>query len=197
MAVVIFLRLDDVRLDHFIVKIVAFTGTLTYAGKHRHTAVAFGDVIDELHDDHRLAHARTTKRANLAALEKRANEIDHLDAGGEHLRGRVLVIQRRRRAVNGVVNVIALVVFIRLHGALLVHGVAGHVKHAAHHAVAHRHADRLAGVGDVHAALEAFRGAHRHGAHPVVAKVLLHLERQLGGLAAHFKLHGQRVVNGR
>ena len=89
----------------------------------------------------------------------------------EHLRRRRLVDERRRRAVDRVA-------LLRLDRPALVHRVAGDVEHAAHHAVADRHRDRPAGVGDLDAALEAFGAGHRDGAHPAVAEVLLHLEGQ-------------------
>ena len=50
---------------------------------------------------------------------------------------------------------------------------------------------------DFVAALETLGGAHGDGAHPVVAEMLLHFERQLGlGAAGQDIFGGQRVVNG-
>ncbi len=72
---------DDAGVAHFVVKIVAFTGTLTHPGEHGVTTVGLGDVVDELQDDNGLADARTTERASLAALDEGADEIDNLDAG--------------------------------------------------------------------------------------------------------------------
>ncbi len=66
------------------------------------------------------------------------------------------------------------------HRALFVHGIAGDIEDAAQHAFAHGHGNRRAGVGDGHAALEAFGRGHRDGAHPVFAEVLLDLEGELG-----------------
>ena len=66
------------------VKIVAFARTLAHAGEDGKTAVAFGDVVDQLHDDDRLADARAAERADLAALGEGTNQIDDLDAGLEN-----------------------------------------------------------------------------------------------------------------
>ena len=44
--------------------------------------------------------------------------------------------------------------------------------------IADRHLDRLAGVGDVLAAHQAFRGVHRDGAHRRLAEMLRHFEHQ-------------------
>ena len=194
-AVLVLLGFDDVGLDHLVVKVIAFAGALAHAGEHRDAAVQLRDVVDQLHDDDGLANTRTAECTDLAALEKRADEIDDLDPGGQYLWAGGLLGQRRGRAVNGVVNVVAVLVLVRLHRPLLVHGFAGHVEHTAHHSLANGHADRLALVGEFHAALEPLGGTHRHGPHPVVAQVLLHLERQLGGtLAGHVELHGQCIV---
>ena len=196
MTVFVLFGLDHIGLDHLIIEIVTFTGSLTHASEHGNSAMQFGNVVDQLHDHNCLADARATKRAHLAALQERAYEVNHLDASAEHLRCGRLILQLRSQTVNGVVNVVSIGVFIRLHGALFVHGIAGHVKHAAHHPFTYGHADRLSIVGDVHAAFQTLGGAHGHGAHPVVAKMLLHLERQLGGFALQFVIHRECVVDG-
>ncbi len=77
--------LDDARLGHFQPEIVALAGTLADAGKDRVAAVVLGDVVDQLHDDDRLAHTGAAKQADLAALQKGLDQIDDLDAGLEHL----------------------------------------------------------------------------------------------------------------
>ena len=76
---------DNSGLAHFRVEVIALTGALADAGENRITAVAFGDVIDEFHDDDGLADACTTECAHFAALGEGANEIDDLDAGLEDL----------------------------------------------------------------------------------------------------------------
>ena len=65
------------------VEIVALAGTLADAGEDGVAAVRLGNVVDELEDDDRLAHARTAEGAGLAALDEGADEIDDLDAGLE------------------------------------------------------------------------------------------------------------------
>src|SRR5206468_1018204 len=176
---------------HFVVKVVAFAGAFAHARKHRDATVQLRDVVDEFHDDNRFAHAGAAERADLAALEEGADEVNDLDAGGENLGAGGLVHQRRGAAVNRAK-------LVRLHAALLVDGIAGNVEHAAHDRFADGHGDGLAGVGQFHAALEPFGGAHGDGAHPVVAQVLLHFEGQLGAaLAGQVVLDGEGVVDGR
>ena len=78
------------------IEVVAFARALADAGKHRDAAVELGDVVDQLHDDDGLADAGAAERADLAALEERADQVDDLDARGEHLRRGRLIDQRRR-----------------------------------------------------------------------------------------------------
>ena len=100
----------------------------------------FGDVVDQLHDDDGLADACATERADFAALQERADQIDDLDAGGEHLRARWI---DRPSGGAGAMNGIT---FVGLDRALLVHRLAGDIEHAAHDAFADRHGDRRAGI---------------------------------------------------
>ena len=45
-----------------------------------------GDVVDQFHDDDRLAHAGAAERADLAAFQEGTDQVDDLDAGGKNLR---------------------------------------------------------------------------------------------------------------
>jgi len=38
---------DDPRLDHLVIEVVALAGALADAGEHRQAAVLLGDVVDE------------------------------------------------------------------------------------------------------------------------------------------------------
>ena len=66
----------------------------------------------------------------------------------------------------------------RLDGAGLVDRLADDVHDAPERLVADRHGDRLAGVGHVLAAHEAFGGVHGDGAHGVLAEMLGDLEHE-------------------
>ena len=129
------------------------------------------DVVDELHDDHGLAHPGTPEGAHLTALGKGADQVDDLDAGLEDL-GRGRLVDKGR---GGSVNRIALLVG---HRTKPVHCVARHIEDTTQDPAAHRHGDRLAGVNDRHAALQAIGGCHGHGPDPPVTEVLLHFENE-------------------
>src|SRR5215204_7450570 len=63
-------------------------------------AVLLREVVDQLLDDHRLADAGAAEQADLAALRVGREQVDDLDAGLEHLRGRRELLDRRSVAVD-------------------------------------------------------------------------------------------------
>ena len=166
----VIVRIDDARFLHFEPQVVAFAGALAHAGEHRNAAVLLGDVVDQLHDDDGLADARAAEQADLAAAQVGLEQVDDLDAGLEHFQARGLVFERRRRAVNGIVQ-------LGVHRAHFVHRLADHVEHAAQRFRAHRHLHRMAQADGLHAAHQAFGGLQRDGAHAAFADVLLRLRR--------------------
>ena len=171
------LRLGQVvGVDHagfleFLVEVVALTGALTHTTEHRHTAVLLGDVVDQLLNQHGLAHAGAAEQADLAALAIGSQEVDHLDAGLEHLGlglklgdvGGIPVDGSGGRGVDG---------------ALLVDGLAQHVEDAAEGAFTHGHGDRCTGVNGFHAAHQTVGATHGNGTNPVITQKLLNLSGQ-------------------
>ena len=92
--------LDDARLLHLDPEVGALTRALADTGEHRHTTVLGGDAVDHLLDEHGLADAGAAEQADLAALHVRLEQVDDLDAGLEHLRLRLELVERRRVAVD-------------------------------------------------------------------------------------------------
>ena len=185
-TVVLLRILVHAGLDELVIEVVAFARALADAGEHRIAAVRLGDVVDELLDDHGLAHARAAEQADLAALGVGREQIDDLDAGDEDFRfGRLVGVSRRRLVDRAPLLV--------LQRAGLVDGIADHVHDAAEGTVADRHRDRLAGVGDLLAAHEAFAGVHGDGAHRRFAEMLGDFEHQALALIAGL----ERVENRR
>ncbi len=150
------------------VEVVTLTGTLTHTGEHGQTAVLHGDVADQLHHVHGLAHTGATEQADLAALGERADQVDHLDAGFQQFLRRRQLVVRRGLAVDRSASALAIgpassiglpsTSMMRPRVALPTGTVIG-----------------CAGIGHVHAALEAVGGAHRNGTHHAVAQLLLEL----------------------
>jgi hypothetical protein len=70
-------------VEELVIEVVALAGALADAGEHRHAAVALGDVVDQLLDQHGLADAGAAEQADLAALGVGREQVDDLDAGDE------------------------------------------------------------------------------------------------------------------
>ena len=162
---------ENARVGHLVVEVVALAGALPDAREHREAGVLDGDVADELHEAHRLAHARAAEQPDLAALVEGADEVDDLDAGLENLDRRGLIDVPGSLAVDGPV----------LFGAYLAAAVdrrAQHVHDAPQGLRADGNRDRRSGVVDADASLQPVGRAHRDGAHHAVPDLLLDLERE-------------------
>src|SRR5436190_2820849 len=92
--------LDDAGLRHLGDQVVALAAALADAREHGHAGVLGRDVVDQLLDDHRLADAGPTEDADLAALPERADEVDDLEPGLEHLDLGRLLVEGGRVAVD-------------------------------------------------------------------------------------------------
>ena len=133
---------DDAALLHLQPEVVALAGALAHAGEHRQAAVLLGDVVDQLLDEHRLAHAGAAEEADLAALHVRREQVDDLDAGLEDLLGRVELVEGRGVAVDRPA-------LGRLDVARPRRSASpSTLKMRPSVGLAHRHRDRPAGVGD-------------------------------------------------
>ena len=75
----------NARLLHLEIEIVSFARALTDAAEHRFAAVSLRDVVDQLHDDDRLADAGAAEQTDLTALHERRDQVDDLDARLEDL----------------------------------------------------------------------------------------------------------------
>ena len=131
-----------------------------------------GDVVDQLHDEHGLAHACAAEEADLSALGVGSDQVHDLDARFKHLRGALLLVVGRRVAVDAPL----------LAGdglGLIVDGLAQEVEHPSQGLLADRHLDAGAGVHSLHAANHTVGGAHGDAAHHVVAQLLGHFADQL------------------
>ena len=64
--------------------------------------MALGNVVDKLHDEHRLTHASATEQANLTTFHIRLQQVDHLDTRSQDFLLRRQFLKRRSLAVDGV-----------------------------------------------------------------------------------------------
>jgi hypothetical protein len=113
-------ELNDGGLLHFVVQIVALTGTLADTSEDGVTTVGLGDVVDELLNEDSLADTGTTEETDLATTSIGGEEIDDLDTRDENLGGGGLLSEGRGLGVNGHA-------LVRLDGAALVDRVTSDV----------------------------------------------------------------------
>ena len=98
------MRVDDAGFLQFEPQVVAFARALAHAGEDRNAAVLHGEVVDQFLDDDGLADAGAAEQADLAAAEIRLEQVDDLDAGLEHFEPGGLILERGRRAMDGVME---------------------------------------------------------------------------------------------
>jgi hypothetical protein len=147
--------------------------------------VLLGHVVDELEDEHGLAHAGASEEADLAAAAVGGQEVDDLDPGLERLDLHRLLGEGGGGAVDGHV-------LLGGEGRAVVDGDADHVEDAPQDLLAHRHLDGLAGVLHQRAAHQPVGGVHGDAADGALAQVLGHLDDQVVGAAVDGGVgHGQ------
>ena len=122
------------EFDHLVIEVVAFAGALANAGEHRIAAMRLGHVVDQFHDQHRLADAGAAEQADLAALGVGCEQIHNLDAGDQDFRFGRLLDKFRRRLMDGARR-------LGLDRAGLVDRLADHIHDAAQRFIADRHHD--------------------------------------------------------
>src|SRR4030095_6262574 len=144
--------------------------------------------VDQLLNHNSLANACAAKCTDFAAFCEWANKIDDLDPSFQNLCRCVLLCERWRRPMDWVTLGV-------VHRASVIDRVASDVKQTAKHRLAYWHGDRTASIGYAHPALQPFRRRHCNRANPAFAKMLLHLERQLGWIAICFVLDFEGVVD--
>ena len=153
------------------VKVIAFAGTLTHAGKYRVTAVRLGDVVDQFHDENCLADACTAEEADLAATRIRREQVDDLDAGHKDLGFCRLLDIFRSRLVDGAGQ-------LGLDRTCFVNRLTDNVHDAAEGFLADRHQDGRTGVINGLTANETFCRVHGDGTDSVFAEVLGNFENK-------------------
>ena len=176
---------DNAGFYHFAQQVVALAGTLTDASKDRHAGIFLGNIVDKFLNKYGFSYARTTEKANLAALEERLDEVDDLDASEEHLLAGGKILKLGRVLVNTIAFLIGGV-------GHAIDGLADDVKKATVDVFAHRHGDRSTQGDHLGATLQAVGAVHGDGAHGVFANILLAFKHYLGAIWTH---HHKGIVN--
>ena len=129
----------------------------------------FGNVINKLHHVDGFAHTGATKKAHLAALCKRTDQVNHFDSCLQEVNRRRELGKLRGGLVNGAT-------LVGWNGARLVNGATKNIHNAAQSLVTHGHTDGCCSVVHQHAATKAIGRAHGNGTNNPVTKLLLHLK---------------------
>ena len=149
--------------------------------------MSFGDVVDELLDEHRLADTGTTEETNLATTSVGRKEIDDLDTGLQDLSSSGLLDERRGVGVDREE-------LDALDGTTLVNGLANDVHDTAEGRGADGDTDGGTGVNDLLATDETLGTVHGNGADRVLTKVSGDLEDETTTVEVNDL---ERVENGR
>ena len=176
---------NDPGLGHLPPQVAALPGALPHAGKNRVSAVLGGNIVDQLLDQHRFAHAGAAKQADLAAPGIGGQQVDDLDPCLKQVHHRALVGKAGGLAVDGPV-------LLGGYCSLAVDGIPQHIEHPAQHALPHRDGDGPAPGLHLHAPADPLAGGEHEAADGVPADVLGHLHDTL--LTAH--LQPQGVLDG-
>ena len=163
---------DDAGFGHFRIEVVPFTGALPYPGEYGVSAVRLGDVVDELHDDDRLAHAGATEGTDLSSLDEGADEIDDLDARLENVGLGILFEECRGLPVDGAG-------FLISARPEVVDRIARYVEDPAEDLLPYGYGNGGARIDDFSPPYQSLGGRHGHGPYPVVSQVLLRFQDEL------------------
>jgi peptide chain release factor 1 len=181
--------LDDARLGHLEEQVVALARALAHAGEHRDAPVLLGLAADHLLDDHGLADTGPAEHPDLAALHVGLEQVDHLDAGLEHLLPGLEILERGRVAVD---RPTVRGVDVRGVG---VERVPQDVVDVTEDPLAHRHGDGSTGVDHRRAPDQPVGRPQRDRADDAVADVLGDLAGDRRGLVAERDVHRQGRVD--
>src|SRR5690606_1085432 len=125
-----------------------------------------GDVVDQLHHVHGLAHTGAAEQAYLAAFGEGADQVDDLDAGFQQIGAASLVSIAGRRTVDAPLLVAG-------NRTGFVDRLAQDVHDTAQGARAYRYGNGAAGVVHIQATLETFGATHGDGTDNAVTQLLL------------------------
>ncbi len=134
--------------------------------------MTLSNVVDELHDKHRLTHTGTSEESDLTTLQVRLQQVDDLDTGCQHLLGGREFLKLRSLTVDGIST---------LHGELFhtVDRLTDHVQHTTLNLFTRGHHDRCAQWYCFQSTLQTVGIVHSHTANGILTDVLLHLDDNL------------------
>ncbi len=105
--------------------------------------MAFGDIVDKLHDEHGLTHTGTAEQTDFATFAIWLEQVDDLDARGKNLGSDGQILELRSRLVDGA-QVVA------VERRQFVDCLADYIEQTSFNLVAGGYGDRPLQIGDTH-----------------------------------------------
>lgn len=170
---------DNSRLGHFVVKVVALTGTLANTCENGDTAVLVCNVVDKLLDKNGLTDTCASEKTYLTALEVRADKVDYLDACFKHLIGSCLLLVGWCFTVDSP----SLLCF---GSRLVVNGFSEKIEDPSQSISSDRNGDRCACIYGISASYQSVSGRHCNTSYNVVTDMLRNLAHQLLAVKLNF-----------
>lgn len=198
-------ELDHLGLNHFVVKIVTLSGTLTDTSEHGETTMLLGDVVNELHNEHSLSDTSTTEETNLSSLGVGTQQVDDLNTsheniiagtevnvcgggsvdGGTDLKYNMLITTQEIHCLMCVWTdyvprkfKFALITYISLDLTTSINGVTEHVHNATQGSISDGDTDRGSGGNANLSSDETLSHIHSNATDNTITKMLGNLEHQ-------------------
>ena len=122
-------------------------------------------------DQNGLTHTCTTEQSDLTTLCVGLDEVDDLDTGIQHFRGRAQIFKSGWLGVDRATILFA-------YSRKSVDWITGHVEETAFDAFSSGHGNCLTGIDHGRTANQTFGPVHRNGTHAVLSQVLLYFQYQ-------------------
>ena len=187
----IFLKLvsivDNTGTDHLPEQVISFTGTLAHTGKYSKTVMTFGDIMNHLHDKHRLSHTGTAEKTDLSSFGIRFEQIDDFYTGIKHLGIDGKIFKTRSRSMN------RSDLFV-VESGKMDDGIPHHIHQPAFDLIAGRHSQRTLQIDHFHSSGKTVGCIHGNAADSLLTDVLFYLYDKVRAIGA---LYFQRIVNRR
>mmetsp|Transcript_14070 Transcript_14070/g.56614 ORF Transcript_14070/g.56614 Transcript_14070/m.56614 type:complete len:332 (+) Transcript_14070:2420-3415(+) len=164
-------ELDNSSLNHFVVKIVSFTSSLTHSGKYGETSVLLGDIVDQFHNKHRLSDTGSSKKSDLSSPSVRGQQIDDFDSGDKDTGRSVLIGEGRRFPMDRVE-------LLGIDRAALIDRFTNNVDNSPQGLAAYGNHDRVPGILDLLAPHQTLGGVHGNTADGILPKMLGNFKNQ-------------------
>lgn len=159
-------------LGDLAVEILRLSGAFSDATEDAGALVSAGHVVDEFHDEHRLADPGSPEEPRLAPTLEGSKHVDHLDTGLERLGFGRSTGQRNRTTVDGPLLQVDKIVV-----AQTIDHPSEHVEGSPPGGIAHTDGDGRTRVDELVAAGQPLNGCKRNGTHGLAIEMADDLDR--------------------